>query len=111
MTSCCCWWWDTNTTVEKMDLVDNIAIYSEDGLSISRYKPFLHSNSCLITEHIRINSSTFFLSKKSLDGRVKIVLTFYDTPTKPQFVRGFLYIDDEEYSINTYNDDTISLHN
>jgi len=103
MTSCCCWW-DTNTTVEKMDLVDNIAIYSEDGLSISRYKPFL-------TERIRINSSTFFLSKKSLDGKLQIVLTFYDTPTKPQFVRGFLYIDDEEYSINTYNDDTISLHN
>ena len=104
MTSCCCWWWDTNTTVEKMDLVDNIAIYSEDGLSRSRYKPFL-------TERIRINSSTFFLSKKSLDGRVQITLTFYDTPTKPQFVRGFLYIDEKEYSINTYNDDTISLHN
>jgi hypothetical protein len=102
MTSCCWSLWDTDTT--NVDLVDNIIIYSEDGLSRSRSKQFL-------TEYIRINATTFFLSKKSLDGRVQVILTFYDTQPKPQFVRGFLYIGGKEYSIKTYNNDTFSLYN
>lgn len=64
-----------------------------------------------LSEYIRINSTTFILSKKSLDGRVQLLLTFYDNPTKPQFVRGFLYIGGKEYTIKTYNNDTFSLYN
>lgn len=106
MTHCCfCWESDEKyNNFEEMNFVDDIIITSEDGNYKSRPKKF-------ITESIRINSTTFFIQKKSLDGKVNIILTFYDSPEKPVFVRGFMYVKDKEYIINNYINNTISLYN
>ena len=99
--TCCCWGWEPNqidNTFEEMNLVDDIVVISEDGSYTSRPKKF-------ITESIRINSTTFFIHKKSLDGKVQIILTFYDSHEKPTFVRGFMYVKGKEYIINNYNNE------
>jgi hypothetical protein len=100
----CCSCWDSDFTIEDLNIMDDIVIVCKDIIYTSRPKRFT-------TECIRINATTFFIHKKSLDGRVQIVITFYDSNKKPQFVRGFLYLDDNEYAIKTFDNNTISLYN
>lgn len=93
----CCWCWEP----EQTNIVDDIIVISEDGTSHPK---------TFITEYIRINSTTFFIHKKSPDGKVQLIITFYDFSGKPQFVRGFLYICGKEYAIKSYSNDTFSLY-
>lgn len=107
MTTCCCWFWESNNTdtnLETLSGVDDIVLILNKGTAMSNPKSFL-------SEYIGINATTFLLIKKSLDGKVQIVLTFFGSPGKPRFVSGVLYIGGKEYSIKTYNNNTFSLYN
>ena len=46
-----------------------------------------------------------------MDGKVQIILTFYDSIENPKFVNGVFYINGREHRINTYNNNTFSLYN
>jgi hypothetical protein len=102
----CCWFWEStkDTSIESLKFVDDIVLVLNKDTAMSNPKSFL-------SEYIGINATTFLLVKKSLDGKVQIVLTFYGSPGKSRFVRGFLYIGGKEYSIKTYNNNTFSLYN
>ena len=101
MTDCCCWFWEPNT---PPNITNDMLVISDDGSCSFHNKRF-------VIEYIRMNYNTFYIKRKSLDGKVQIILKFYDSIENPKFVNGVFYINGREYRINTYNNNTFSLYN
>ena len=97
----CCWFWEHNN---HTNLIDDMLVISDDG-------SFTFHNKRFITEYIRMNYTTFYIKRKSLDGNLQIILKFYDSIENPKFVNGVFYINGREHHINTYNNNTFSLYN